>query len=86
MIPNGNTKENKNRGYTFTGVIRCMVINYIIGDKETKEWAKQIKVEYTIDLEHQPVKEMIKGRKRKTEKQRGKEKFWKGIWDKERRK
>lgn len=61
--------------------VGCTVIAYILGDKDTKEWVKVIKVRNKIDSDHLPVQITINGREREKEKQGGREQFWREMWD-----
>lgn len=70
IILDGNAKRDQGGKYTFTGKVGCTVIKYIIKDKETKEWVKEVRVGDKIDLDHQPVEVIIREREKKKETRR----------------
>lgn len=75
-----NDLERKHNGdeereYTFTRKVKYTVIDYIIKDRETKEWVEEMKVWNKIDSDHQPVEVTIRRREKRKEKQKGREKF-----------
>lgn len=80
MILNKNTKEDKNRKYTFTGGIGCKVIDYIREAGERKERRKQIK-EDKIDSNHQSVEVIIREQKKKI-KNKEREKSFGEVYEK----
>lgn len=70
---NGNMKGDEKGEYTFIGGKGCTVIDYIMGEEETKGKVKWLRVENKVDSDHHPIEAGIRGigdRKRGERRQR----------------
>ncbi|XP_011868143.1 PREDICTED: uncharacterized protein LOC105562162, partial [Vollenhovia emeryi] len=82
-ILNGGIKGDEEGEYTYTGGRGNTVIDYVIGDKETRDRVKRLVIGDKIDSDHHPVEitigEGVKEREGRRRKNRRKE--WRGRWD-----
>lgn len=71
-ILNGNVEGDEEGEWTYTGGREGTVIDYVLGNEETREGVRRVKVEERIDSDHQPVTARVEGG-REREKKRIKE-------------
>ncbi|XP_029163724.1 golgin subfamily A member 6-like protein 22, partial [Nylanderia fulva] len=82
-ILNGNTEGDEEGEWTFTGGRGNTVIDYVLGDEDSREKVKKLRVKDKVDSDHQPVEVEIKGKQRKERrKNRGGRRG--GTWNEER--
>lgn len=63
-IYNGNIEGDKEGKFTYTEGRGNTVIDYIIGERETKERVKEMRVGDKVDSDHHPLELWIKGKRR----------------------
>jgi len=83
-IMNGNTKRDEEGEWTYTGGRGGTVIDYVIGNEETRRKVEKMKVEDWVDTDHQPIKVCVKGGGCEREglgRRKGREK--RGVWTEE---
>jgi hypothetical protein len=61
------------------------VIDYVIGDEETRERVLELRVGENVDSDHQSVEVWVKGENARRKRGEGAkmDKCWKGVWSKE---
>jgi len=89
-IYNGCIKGDEEGEFTFTGGRGNSVIDYVIGDEETRDHIRGMRIGERVESDHQPLEIKIKGEGegkgwRRGEK-RGVKKWRRGIWNEEGRK
>lgn len=85
-IFNGSIEGDREGEFTYTGGKGSTVIDYIIGDRETREKVKRMRVGDRIDSDHHPLEMWIEGKRRGGKRGRGKRgggKKGRGIWNEE---
>jgi len=88
-ILNGSVVGDEEGEWTYTGGRGGTVIDYVLGNEETRERVKKMKVEDRVDSDHQPITvwvegggkkgEIRKGRKKGGRKGEGAEEGWKKL-------
>lgn len=76
---NGNIEGDREGECTFTGGRGGTVIDYILGEEETREWVAEMKVGDKVDSDHHPVEVRIKGRGKKKRREREEKKGMEGA-------
>ncbi|KZC05855.1 hypothetical protein WN55_06852, partial [Dufourea novaeangliae] len=61
-ILNGNMKGDEEGEWTYTGGKGNSVIDYIIGNEETREKVEKMKVEERVESDHHPITVWVSGR------------------------
>ncbi|KZC11356.1 hypothetical protein WN55_02590 [Dufourea novaeangliae] len=82
-ILNGCVKGDEEGELTYTGARGNSVIDYIIGNEDTRGRVKRIKVEEKVDSDHHPVTVWVKEEKRKVKERRKKGEGKIGNWTEE---
>lgn len=86
-ILNGNVKGDEEGEWTYTGGRGGTVIDYAIGNEETRERVVKMRVEDWVDSDHQPITVWVEGGGRREERTgKGKRRGRRGIWTEEGRK
>lgn len=70
-IFNGSIEGDREGEFTYTGGKGSTVIDYIIGDRETREKVKRMRVGDRIDSDHHPLEIWIEGKRRGGKRGRG---------------
>ncbi|XP_039304297.1 uncharacterized protein LOC120357577 [Solenopsis invicta] len=86
-ILNGCIKGDEEGEWTYTGGKGGTVIDYVIGNEDTRGKVVKMKVEDWVDSDHQPLTVYVKGRGKGEErigKRKGRER--RGVWTEEGRK
>lgn len=74
--------------WTYTGERRESIIDYVLGNEETRERIKKMKVKERVDSDHQPITAWMKGGRNRGKgrgKGGGKREKEKGVWTEDRR-
>lgn len=79
-ILNGNLEGDEGE-WTYTRGMGGSVIDFVLGNEETREGVRRMRVEERIDSDHQPITVWVEGdgnggRRRESGKKRGD----KGVW------
>lgn len=82
-ILNGNVRGDEEGEWTFTGGRGNTVIDYVIGNEESRERIRNLKIGDKVDSDHHPVEVEIKSGMRQIRRREWKEDGRRGIWDKE---
>jgi len=82
-IWNGNTIEDEEGEYTFTGGKGKTVIDYVIGDEETRGTIKKMKIGDKVDSDHHPLEIWVEGETQRGRKKDKEQEIRKVVWDRE---
>ncbi|XP_011631480.1 uncharacterized protein LOC105423428 [Pogonomyrmex barbatus] len=83
-ILNGSIKGDEKGEWTYTGGRGGTVIDYVMGNEETRAKVKMMKVEDWVDSDHQPITVWMEGRGRREERTvKGKRRGRRGVWTEE---
>ncbi|XP_036143283.1 uncharacterized protein LOC118645710 [Monomorium pharaonis] len=84
-IFNGCVLGNEEGEFTYVGGRGCSVIDYILGEKKTKDRIEKMRVVDKVDSDHMPVK-LVVGNGAREREQRVRNRGIRGIWDEESKK
>ncbi|XP_029171329.1 cilia- and flagella-associated protein 251-like [Nylanderia fulva] len=80
-IMNGNTKGDEEGEWTFTGGRGNTVIDYVIGNEDSGEKVRRLRIRDKVDSDHHPIEVEIEGwQRRERRKSRGGRR---GVWNEE---
>ncbi|XP_071578413.1 uncharacterized protein [Temnothorax nylanderi] len=87
MILNGGTKGDEEGEYTYTGGKGETVIDYIIGDEDSREKIERLEIDERVESDHHPLVLWIRGGAMGMQRRKKKERIRRrGIWSEEGRK